>query len=404
MNKNIIIVYGFSEHRKKYLIGMNNSSTHDIYITMDDLLFSLYILIPGGGNHISSINDFLQSDGKTRFLLEKNSNYLVDYFYSSVRDKCLISTQNPLDAKNLEHYLNKVKFKINKPTVEYLLRSLSVFFKSRLPQLSISATLNRRKENITKTGNYKEYKNYQAGFLAKNALNSKERNLNILKEKMNNQSNINSDNIDIATWNTNRSAFSSKNYPERSSREFIRGSFYGNYNIGNKAYTSQAFNAFIESDKKGFENILAMQNDIDERDNRYYRGEVTEQDREMFAHGDLMANCFSMAFIRKLSKQSIDWAEQEASKENSPIKKIIFYVEEHPTLDSKKINNINTKNLHHKWRNSNFTDIGSNSRNFPITYSELKYAIALMENKKDHHIELMTVDKFTDAKKVIDNL
>ncbi|BET97479.1 hypothetical protein [Xenorhabdus taiwanensis] len=400
MNKNIIIVYGFSEYRKKYLIDMNNSSTHDIYITMDDLLFSLYILIPGGGNHINSINRFFHNDGKTRFLSEKDPSYLINHFYESIRGNCLFSTQNPVGAKNLEHYLDK----INSSTVEYLLRSLSIFFKSRLPQLSISATLNRRKENITKTGDYKEYKNYQAGFLAKNALNNKKRNQNILKEKMNNQLNITSDNIDILSRNTIREAFNSKNYPDRSSREFVTGSFYGNCNIGNKAYTSQAFNAFIESDKKGFENILAMKNDIDERDNRYYTGEVTEQDREMFAHGDLMANCFSLAFIRKLSKQSLDWAEQEASKKHSPVKKIIFYAEEHPTLDSRKVNNINAKNFHHKWRNSDFTDIGSNSRNFPITYSELNHAIALMESKKDHHIELVTIDKFTDAKKVIDNL
>ncbi|MDC9582209.1 hypothetical protein PSI15_11650 [Xenorhabdus sp. PR6a] len=262
------------------------------------------------------------------------------------------------------------------------------FLKGNYSELSISTTLNRRKGNVTKKGDYKEYKNYQAGFLAKNNLKRPNPfSANTKKDVVN----------PILEYD---------NYPNRSSGRFISNSSYGHYNIGNREYTSGIFNAFHQSDKEGFKHLLNFKDDIDKRGNRYYpeKDKITEKDREMFAHGDVITNCFAKSFIRKLCKLSIDWAELEASKTDSPIKKMIFYVEEHPPLNIAKVDNMNVHNFHHKWRHSDFKDIGSNNRNFPITYSELKYATELTKRKTDHHIEFVSCDKFAYAKTVIDNL
>ncbi|MBI6550111.1 hypothetical protein [Xenorhabdus lircayensis] len=414
MNKNIIIVYGHSNYLKTYLMKMNNSSISDIYITMDDLFCSLKILIGGGGNHIEKINDFLQNNSQTDFLLKKNHNSHISYFYE-LTQRGFTGSQRK-SQKELEYFLKKIKLNISRVKVEYLLNSFSVFLRENTNQLSVSATLNRRRENESKTGNHKEYKNYKAGFLAKNALNNADRNNNIFKEKMNNQYNIGPETIDIFKENKIRDKFNSSDYSNRSGNSFIKHSFYGNYKIENREYTSNAFNSFLESDKKGFENLVDFINDADERGNRYYTRKVTEEDKEMFAHSDLIANCFAKSFIRKLSKASIDWAEQEAENANSPIKKIIFYIQGYSPFTyedtnnektnnsgNKKIDNMNTKNFHHKWRNSNYVNIGSNERNFPITYSELKYAIELMERKKNHHIELVPVDIFAKAQHIFDD-
>ncbi|PHM70411.1 hypothetical protein [Xenorhabdus kozodoii] len=388
MNKNIIITYGFRKYRNPYLVDIKNINTNDIYITMDDLFTSLMLLMPGGGNHLKRVNIFFENNGQSDYLLQKERGYDTDRFHNLFIEEILINQKSELDSQIS---------KINKDTTNYLFHSLSYFLKNHFPQLSVSATLNRRKENKTKTGGYKKYQNYQAGFLAKNTLlNDGYRNKDILKEKRSTSSEI------LANrFNHN---FGSKDYPNRSGQDFISNSLYGHYDIGNREYTSNIFNAFLESDQRGFSRLFDMKEDIEERDRRCYKKPVTEQDKEMFEHGKVLTNCFTMAFIRKLCKLSIDWAEQEASKENSPIKKIIFYLEEHSPFNLAKMDNINSHNFHHKWRTSDFRDIGSSNRGFPITYSELKYAFELMDRKKDHHIELVPVNKFAYNKRVIDNL
>ncbi|MDC9594841.1 hypothetical protein [Xenorhabdus sp. IM139775] len=401
MSKNIIIVYGFSEYRKNYLSYIKDANPNDIYITMDNILFSSGILARGGGNHIMKFERFFEKNGQSEYLVNTKKDTYVNYFYESVKNN------NFFDPKLSED----VTKKIDTNTINYLFRSLSYFLRydflrGNFSELSISATLNRRKENVTKKGDYKEYKNYQAGFLAKNMLNDAKRNQEILKEKRFSVPNTHQSNVTNPLNNKIRNTFGANDYPNRSSDEFISNSFYGHYNIGNREYTSGIFNAFHQSDKEGFKHLLNFKDDIDERGNRYYpeKDKITEQDKEMFAHGDVITNCFAKSFIRKLCKLSIEWAELEASKADSPIKKMIFYVEERSPLHPEKADNMNVDNFHHKWRHSDFKDIGSNNRNFPITYSELKYATELMKRKTDHHIELVSFDKFAYAKTVIDNL
>ncbi|MDX8000645.1 hypothetical protein FE394_15935 [Xenorhabdus sp. Reich] len=112
----------------------------------------------------------------------------------------------------------------------------------------------------------------------------------------------------------------------------------------------------------------------------------------------------SKAFIRKLCKASIDWAVQEAKNGNSPVKKIIFIAQDHPVGNSEGIYNINENHFHHRWRRSNYVDIGSNKDHFLITYSEFKYATELMKRDPNSHIELVRGDVFTQSVKIFDNL
>ncbi|MBD2784344.1 hypothetical protein ID858_01510 [Xenorhabdus sp. DI] len=368
MNKNIIIVYGFSEYRRNYLYHIQNANPNDIYITMDNILFSSGILARGE-NNIMQFKQFFENNGQSEYLVNTKKDTYVNYFYESVKNN------NFFDPKLCENMTKK----IDTNTINYLFRSLSYFLrydflKGNYSELSISTTLNRRKGNVTKKGDYKEYKNYQAGFLAKNNLKRPNPfSANTKKDVVN-------------------PILGHDNYPNRSSGRFISNSSYGHYNIGNRKYTSDIFDAFLKSDKEGFQKASDFQSE-------------QCQNTETRMHKNLIANCFSKAFIRKLCKLSIEWAELEASKAGSPIKKIIFYVEEHPLLNIAKVDNINVRNLHHKWRHSDFKDIGSNNRNFPITYSELKYATELTKRKTDHHIEFVQVEnRFADAKKIIDNL
>ncbi|OTA17424.1 hypothetical protein Xbed_03331 [Xenorhabdus beddingii] len=379
MEKNIIIVYGLLDYRKKYLLDMNETQGTDIYITMDDLFDSSNIIgVNSCRENLTIITNFLMNNGKSGFLREEDKNPFVNDFYQMVRNR--FSEGNEAVSKT-------IKKKIDIDTVKYLLHSISVFFSvhlnqpKQLNQLSLSATLNRRKENISKSGNRKEYKDYRAGFLTKNMEYNKCRHLysnEILKNKK---------------------------YDKRSGEGFISQSRYGNHDIFNRNYTSDIFDSFVESDKKGFEKISKY---IDYK-NEHYKT-ATNEDKEMFSHCDLIGKCFSRAFIRKLSKKSIDWAEQEASDIKSPIKKIIFYIEDNAPPGSLGIYNMNVENFHHRWRNSNPSDIGNLKNLFPITYSELKYAIELMQRKPNHHIELVSVNKskksnkFSYAQKIFNDL
>ncbi|MDC9582208.1 hypothetical protein PSI15_11645 [Xenorhabdus sp. PR6a] len=91
MNRNIIIVYGFSGYRKHYLDYIQNANPNDIYITMDDILYSSGMLIYGGGNLLIRFNHFFENNGQSEYLVNNNKKKTVMLMIFTNQLKTIIS-------------------------------------------------------------------------------------------------------------------------------------------------------------------------------------------------------------------------------------------------------------------------------------------------------------------------
>ncbi|MDR0219412.1 MAG: hypothetical protein LBI71_11175 [Enterobacteriaceae bacterium] len=408
MKKNICIVFGLTNYRKKFLSKLNKEhrDVNNIYITADDIFSAIDIVKNRAENIIkdsSRIYDFIVKNNSTHYIINRDQHQkCINEFYRS------ISTNTGTD-------INFLKQNITTESAEYLLSEFSRFLFNNSERLSISSTLTKRENyqnirnnnklnNLNESRKINKYKDYKAGFLAKNV----GFNINNFNGHLQNRS--------IGAHYEGDEKLSDELFcPKRPSKEFTDHSFYRNYNIGQKEYTKKAFSAFLDSDKAGFSYMKILEDEIYDK-NMKNNSNISPSEYEFILQGRLIRKSFERAFIRKLSKLSIDWLENEADKTNSPIKEIIIYMEDVPPLRNnvpilsnskdKKIctYNIDPNNFHHKWRNSDYKDIENYSSHSLITHSEVRHALKIMETKRNHHIKLIYADKFASAKSIFDNL
>ncbi|PHM73485.1 hypothetical protein [Xenorhabdus kozodoii] len=365
MNKNIMFVLGLDSVRVGYLERKYNQKRRgdgDVYLTIDILNSSLG-WYSSTNNLLNSMNDFIknkniipniscdifQSNCQKSFYL---SLWLIIHGNKSVPENFSLSPQQEKELMVL----------VKPETVVYLLKSWGDFLNQNLHRISLHSTFTRRVNNLNKNGSGKFYSDYKAGFLAKNIP------FHYVKEKKEQEEKIRSGKLD---------ANYSFTYPNLINE------------LREKDYTSHAFESYLRSDKEGILNMLNFRKEIE----RIKNLPKVSRDYEKMLHGELITRTFAKSYWRKISKLAVDWIEGQAKDPNSPIKGLIFYMEDDNR--SKKYNvksNIDERNLHHNWRHCDYKDIGSLDYRSAIGHSELRYVRQLMHSDPTHHIELVYVN------------
>ncbi|CDL87484.1 hypothetical protein [Xenorhabdus cabanillasii] len=368
MKKNIMIVFGLDDKRRDYLkklYNQNSSKDDNVYITID--LLNHAIGLDFNREKVFDVfNNLIKNGGVSPYLLkqeDKSHSLMVFYCYMSYISKG--SKRDDYTLTQLE--MNKFSSMISVNAIYYMLNSWSMFLKRNFYMISHHDTFIRREENRNKYGSGKFYDDYKASFLAKNA--GFEYICQRHEQDENTKKGMVVDNRDRETWNR----------------------------LKNNSLTLGVFKNYIKSDEKGIKKILNIEKKIQgTKDN-------TSED---FSHMDMINTAFLKSYWRKISKLAIDWIEEEAKKEDSPIKGLRFYMENNNCLEKHDVkSNIDERKFHSNWRHCDYSDIASKDHCSPITYSELRYARKLMNRDPKHHIELDCIEDksiFNRIKKFFD--
>ncbi|MBD2811686.1 hypothetical protein ID853_12495 [Xenorhabdus sp. Vera] len=365
MNKNVMVVFGLDSPRECYLEKLYNQKKFrdgNIYITIDILSSSL-------GLELSS-DDFLNAI--SHFI--KNKNKTLNDLYSSNRLKSqknfyalmwCFNHEKGKDSYSITPEQEKILMDLIDPdTVHYLLNSWGDFLNRKLGEISLHDTFTRRNDNKNKFGKEKSYSNYKAGFLTKNVP------FHYVKKKLNEEEMIKSGKLYSDSSLTHSSLVNT---------------------IKDKDYTHNAFASYLKSDGEGISNLLNIRHEIGHLGPDYDCFESYEKKY----HGELITRTFIKSYWRKISKLAIDWVEAQAGDTNSPIKGLVFYMENDNRFKKyKEKSNIDERKFHQNWQDSDYKDIGSLDYRSPIAHSELRHARKLMNRDSSHHIELVyTNDK-----------
>ncbi|MDX7987819.1 hypothetical protein FE392_10825 [Xenorhabdus sp. 12] len=362
MKKNIMVVFGLDSPRDDYLKKVYDkkiAGDDNTYITMDILSSSLGLDL-SASNILNAINYFIKNKNemfKTFYL--SNVSVAQKKFYTAIWS---FNHEAENDSYSITQDQEKTLMGFIDPnTIHYLLNSWSDFLGRNMDKLSLHDTLTRRNSNKDKFGNEKLHSNYKAGFLAKN-IPFAYVNKRINEEKM------------------------------IKSGDYHAGSSLTHTNLINtikdKNYTHNAFESYLKSDEEGIENLLRFRQEVSQVGS-YDNFESYEKKY----HGELITRTFAKSYWRKISKLAVDWVEVEAANPNSPIKGLVFYMEDDNRFKKyKEKSNINEEKFHHNWRNCDYSDIGSLDYRSAIAHSELRQARRLMNSNASHRIKLVYVN------------
>ncbi|OTA20971.1 hypothetical protein Xbed_00958 [Xenorhabdus beddingii] len=301
-NKNIVFVFGMRETRANLLHHLKNDrkkSGHDddIYVVIDT--FNVCLGLTGIGD-ISKV-------------IERNYSFNIE--------DDMIERLIKITGQNLE-----------KEIAKFLLKSWLDFLNFNKDKLSISRSLQRKKQKNNLKGDY------QARFLSKNF-----RNL-----RLNPMTGHHED-----------------PYGETSFNEVA------NYNG-----TNDVFKTFMEKgDKEGFELLIKIESSMDTYLNMSFNR--------------VIIHSFIHAFLRKSCKLALDWINIELNKVNSPVKSLKFITN---YLDQERVpNQIKMlENIEPHRFNKAYSDIGSSY--YPITFSEFNHLKSNQDLLDNPHIERLKVE------------
>ncbi|PHM46303.1 hypothetical protein Xmau_00713 [Xenorhabdus mauleonii] len=363
MKKNIMVVFGLDSPRNNYLKKLYDEKIArdgNVYITIDILSSSLGLDL-SSNNILSAINHFTRNKNEMfKSLYLSNALMAEKNFYAAMWS---FNHEAKNDSYSITQDQEKTLIGFIEPnSIHYLLNSWGDFLGRNINKISIHDTLTRRSNNKDKVGNEKVYSNYKAGFLAKN-IPFAYVNKHVNEGKM----------IKSGQYHTS-SALTHSNLINT---------------IKDKNYTHNAFESYLRSDEEGIDNLLRLKQEIGEPGSYYDNFENYEKKY----HGEIITRSFAKSYWRKLSKLAVDWVEAEAGNPNSPIKGLVFYMEDDNRFKRyKEKSNIDEKKFHHHWRDCDYKNIGSLDYRSAIAHSELRHAKRLMNSNANHHIKLVYIN------------